>query len=90
MVSPKTPSECGPVPSSTTILPLFREEAVAAQRQQVCGEIIRIRPFSIAFLAVLIVSLALVILCFLGWALYSRQSHFSQRATQQIISGVTR
>ena len=88
MVPRKTPSECRPVPSSTTCLPLFREEAVAAQRQQVCGEIVRIRPFSIAFLAVLVVSVALVIFCFLYWARCRRQSHLSQWAFERAISTV--
>jgi len=74
MDSPKTPSGCGSVPSSGNFLPLFREEAVAAQRREVCGAVVRLRPFSIAFLILLIVSVGLVIFAFLCWARYARQS----------------
>jgi disulfide bond formation protein DsbB len=74
MDSPKTPSDCGAFPGSDNTLPLFREEAVAAQRRDVCGDVIRIRPLSAAFFALLIFSIALIVFAFLCWARYARQS----------------
>lgn len=75
MGSPNTTS--GAVASSANALPLFREEAVAAQRQRVYGEIVRIQPFSLVFLVVLTLFIAFVIFGFLYWASYSGQAHLS-------------
>lgn len=86
MVPPKSPSETGQAPGGTNSLPLFREEAVAAQRQEICGEVVRIRPFSIASLAVLVAAVALVIFGFLWWARHTGQLHLSGWAFERAIS----
>jgi hypothetical protein len=77
MVSSETPSECGAAASSANPLPLFREQAVAAQGQKVYGEIVRIRLFSTVFLTVLTIFVALIIFGFLCWAHYTGQAHLS-------------
>jgi hypothetical protein len=67
-VSPsKISSECGRPSGDSNPLPLFREEAIAAQRQDVFGQVVRIRPFSSAFLIVLLIGLVLILYGLVHW-----------------------
>lgn len=61
-------------------LPLFRPEAMAAQQQKFYGELLRIRPLSIALLLWLAVALAGIVLGVLLWTRHSGPD--SHRSTQ--------
>jgi hypothetical protein len=58
-------------------LPLFRPEALAAQQQKFHGEIVLIRPFSLALLSWIAIGIAAVALGFLFLGQYTERIHAS-------------
>ena len=55
--------------------PLFRQDALAAQRQQSLGSIVLIRPMSFSMLASFGVFCAVLIVSFLVWGEYTKRAH---------------
>jgi membrane fusion protein len=55
--------------------PLFRREAVEANRQQWMGEVRLVRPVSMSVLVVLLVAVAIVVGCWLALGEYTRKAH---------------
>jgi hypothetical protein len=58
-------------------LPLFRPEAIAAQRQKFYGEIILIQPFSLTFLTTLAVVLAAIVFGFVFFGYHTQRVRVS-------------
>jgi hypothetical protein len=70
MIESKTEPECSERP-----LPLFRPEALASQQQKFYGEILLIRPFSLALLVWLGIGIASSVLAFLLLGHYTETVH---------------
>ena len=70
---PVSSKNLGPNPSSAERLPLFRPEAIAAQQQKFHGEIILIRPLSLALLSWIALGIAAAALGFLFLGHYTER-----------------
>ena len=64
-------------PHQSASLPLFRPEALAAQQQKFHGEIILIRPLSLAVLSWIAIGIAAVVVVFLFLGRYTERIHAS-------------
>jgi len=64
-------------PDQSASLPLFRPEALAAQQQKFHGEIILIRPLSLAVLSWIAIGIAAVVVVFLFLGRYTERIHAS-------------
>lgn len=72
---PTASQNFGAKPSSAERLPLFRPEAIAAQQQKFHGEIILIRPLSLALLSWIALGVAAAALGFLFLGQYTERIH---------------
>jgi hypothetical protein len=77
MSLPGPSSNCETGSSATIDLPLFRTEAIDAQRQRFYGDIILIRPFSHTLLVLLGIFFGSIVLGFIIFGRYTERAHVS-------------